>query len=515
MANVEHLQLLEKGSDAWNNWRKQGSNVTIPMDLTGADLSNLDLGNYELFMTDFTDANLFEATLGNNLVYCTFKNADLTKIFFRAPNFYKSDLSGARLSGRGFHRANFEGVDLSNASLTGVSFGDVKFGGADLINADLSGIKIGKYGLLFPRKLTGAKFDNVNLNGMDFRGAELDGAYFIDTRLIEADFSGANLTRASFSGSVLIGANFMGANLESANFSGTSYGTESAQQETRYSSFGLKGPDRFFSHHYLPAPTLLGANFTNAILRNANFTGVNLNEAKLNNADFTGAILKYASLVGVDIENAIINNCSVYGLSAWSLKGAPSQQRNLIITSANEGVITVDSLQLAQFLYLIIDNKNFREIIDTVTRKIVLILGRFTPERKAILDTLRVELRKYNYLSVLFDFDRPVSKNISDTISTIAHLSRFVIADITDPKSVPQELVLVSRLINTVPIQPIISKVEREYSMFADFLDCSSVLELFRYEDIDEIIKSLPDKIITPAETWVSQLAAKRAARGE
>ena len=37
----------------------------------------------------------------------------------------------------------------------------------------------------------------------------------------------------------------------------------------------------------------------------------------------------------------------------------------------------------------------------------MLILGRFTPERKAVLDALREELRKRDYLPILFDFDVP------------------------------------------------------------------------------------------------------------
>jgi uncharacterized protein YjbI with pentapeptide repeats len=513
MANIEHFQLLEQGPDAWNNWRRQGNNVTIPMDLTGADLSNLDLSSYEFYTTDFTGANLSDTSLGNNFSRSIFKGVDLSKTSFWAPNFSDANLSGAILSGRGFHRAFFTGANLSNATFTGARFDNVNLEGADLTNAILTDIKICKYGLTLPKKLAGANFNNVNLNGLNFVGAELEGAYFISARLIEADFSGANLTGANFSGNVLIGANFTDATLVNANFRGTRYGTESAEQNLGYNKFGLLRPDKYYAHHYLPSPTLLGANFTNATLHNVNFTGVNLNEAIFSNADLTGANLRYASLVRVDVENAIINNCCVYGLSAWSLKGTPSQQRDLIITADNKVEITVDNLQLAQFLYLVIDNRNFREIIDTVTRKIVLILGRFTPDRKVVLDTLRTELRKHNYLSVLFDFDGPVSKNISDTISTIAHLSRFIIVDISDPKSVPQELVLVARLLNNVPIQPIIEKKQREYGMFDDFLDCSSVLELFRYEDLDDITKSLPDKIIAPAETKVSQIVAKRAAR--
>jgi hypothetical protein len=70
----------------------------------------------------------------------------------------------------------------------------------------------------------------------------------------------------------------------------------------------------------------------------------------------------------------------------------------------------------------------------------VLILGRFADERKALLDALRDELRKRDYLPILFDFDKPASRTTDATITLLARLARFVIADISDAKSVLQEL---------------------------------------------------------------------------
>ncbi len=73
-------------------------------------------------------------------------------------------------------------------------------------------------------------------------------------------------------------------------------------------------------------------------------------------------------------------------------------QLNLIITPPEEPtVITVDNLEVAQFIYLLLHNEKIRHVIDTITSKVVLILGRFTPERKVVLYALREELRKRNY----------------------------------------------------------------------------------------------------------------------
>src|SRR5205085_4992058 len=111
---------------------------------------------------------------------------------------------------------------------------------------------------------------------------------------------------------------------------------------------------------------------------------------------------------------------------------------NLII--ASRPTITVDNLKVAQFIYLLLNNQEIRDVINTITSKIVLILGRFTPERKAVLDALRDELRKRNYTPVLFDFEKPAKRDLTETVSTLAHLARFIIVDLTDPSSAPHEV---------------------------------------------------------------------------
>jgi hypothetical protein len=98
------------------------------------------------------------------------------------------------------------------------------------------------------------------------------------------------------------------------------------------------------------------------------------------------------------ITNADLTGCRIHGVSAWGLKlSDETKQRNLIITREDEPEITVDNIEDAQFIYLLLYNKKIREVIDTITSKVVLILGRFTDERKAFLDALRDELRKRDY----------------------------------------------------------------------------------------------------------------------
>jgi hypothetical protein len=100
--------------------------------------------------------------------------------------------------------------------------------------------------------------------------------------------------------------------------------------------------------------------------------------------------------------------------------------QNLVITDGDEGKpeISVDNIEVAQFIYLVLHNQKIRDVIDTITSKAVLILGRFTDERKAVLDALRDELRKRNYLPILFDFEAPESRNVTETVTLLARMAR-------------------------------------------------------------------------------------------
>jgi hypothetical protein len=147
-----------------------------------------------------------------------------------------------------------------------------------------------------------------------------------------------------------------------------------------------------------------------------------------------------------------------------------------------------------------------RGIVDTITTKVVLILGRFTPERKAILDAIRNELRKHDLLPVLFDFEKPARRDITETISTLAHMAKFVIADITDAKSIPQELQCIVPDLPSVPIQPLLQEGADEYGMFEHFKKYPWVLAVHRYRDLDDLLASLSRKVIAPAEAKVKEL---------
>jgi hypothetical protein len=251
-------------------------------------------------------------------------------------------------------------------------------------------------------------------------------------------------------------------------------------------------------------PDLSGANLSGAALRRAHLYGANLSGADLSGADLSEADLSEAPLVSADLTGADLTGCRIYGVSAWNLKLAGANQQNLVITRADEPAITVDNIEVAQFIYLLLRNQKVRDVIDTITSKVVLILGRFTDERKAVLDALREELRKRDYLPILFDFEVPATRDITETVSLLARMARFVVADITDAKSIPQELAVIVPDLPSVPVQPLLLEGSNEYSMFEHFKRYPWVLETYRYPSSERLIADLGERVIEPAEKWRS-----------
>src|SRR5207342_3841558 len=136
----------------------------------------------------------------------------------------------------------------------------------------------------------------------------------------------------------------------------------------------------------------------------------------------------------------------------------------------------------------------------------MLILGRFTQERKPVLEALRGELRQRKYLPILFDFEKPRSRNTDETITLLARMARFIVADISDAKSVLQELRAIVPDLPSVPVQPIILAVQEEPGMFDFYRNFRSVLNVYRYASQEQLLADLGEKVIRPAELKVLDL---------
>jgi hypothetical protein len=224
--------------------------------------------------------------------------------------------------------------------------------------------------------LAGAPLESANLSRANLKGTDLSAAHLSDTDLREADFSGARL---------------MGAHLRRSDLR-----------------------DAFLRRSDLHTADLGGADLRWA----------RLIKADLSEADLSGADLREASLFGANLADAVLTGCHVHGVSAWDVTlNDGTKQQDLIISPYGEPVVTVDNIEVAQFLYLLLRNEKIRDVIDTIGRKGVLLLGRFTEGRIAVLERLREELRRRGYLPIVFNFDKPETKDFTETVRLLAGLS--------------------------------------------------------------------------------------------
>lgn len=121
----------------------------------------------------------------------------------------------------------------------------------------------------------------------------------------------------------------------------------------------------------LSKANLGGANLIGANLIGANLGGTNLSEAYLFKADPGGADLSGANLVRTNLCNTTLTGSCVYGASPWDIEvDDQTKQQNLVITPAGAAAITVDDIEVAQLIYLLLNNQQIRRVIDTITSKL-------------------------------------------------------------------------------------------------------------------------------------------------
>lgn len=502
MRRIQRLVLFDQGVNAWNEWR--ANNPTEKPNFEGTDLSEFSLSGAHLSGVDlssvnFSGVNLSKAYLnetrlrganlartdlrGAHLIEADLSEADLSDANLTHTYLMEADLSGADLSGADLSEASLRGTNFHQANLENANFSNADIREANFSEANLSGVSLRKVN--FSKKnLSGSNLEKADLGEADLIGADLSRA-----RVREADLSRTNLSGANLSGADLSKVNLEGADLCMANLSGANL------FQANLSEADLWGAD-------LSGADLSGADLRGANLKEVDFRGANLSETNFRGFDLWG---KY--LLENDVDFPLLPTCKSDGMSAWNVKiDETTVQSGLVITQSEEPMVCVDNFEIAQVIYLLLSSGKIRSLIDMITSKAVLILGRFTPERKAILDAIRDGLRKHGYLPVLFDFEKPGSRNFIEMISTLAHVARFVIADFTDARSILEEMPHIVR--NTaVPVQPLLeSSGEEPFPLYNLRKNHGMVLDTYRYTDSRNILESLETQVIFPAEAKVKEL---------
>jgi uncharacterized protein YjbI with pentapeptide repeats len=439
----------------------------------------------DLTGTDLRYANLFRAHLeGVDL-----READLEETKLEEAHLEKADLRGAYLAEAVLDRACLEEADLREAylemtSLKGARLRSVDFRGATFRRIVLNG-----------QDASEADFSETDLSNADLRGSDFSGAFFQESNL-----SGSNLSEALFPNANLTRANLSNANLSDTDFSGATLSkADLAKANLTGGNFAIAN----LAEAVISDATLSGTNF-----RGADFLGANLSNAVLSDAD-----LRAVRFVGTNLEGTTLTDCKVYGVSAWDLMVSnETKQSNLIISPEDTNTFAkMDDLEVAQFIYLLLDNRKLRNVIEATTSMAVLILGNFPPERKEILEAIRERLRDRRYLPIFVDFEAPNSRNLIDMMTILADLSRFVIADITQPRSVLQELYHLVPNSPRLPIQPLILRTEEPTAVYSrEMMSFDSVLKLHRYASAQDLLESFDQAVIASAEQKRTELEENR-----
>jgi uncharacterized protein YjbI with pentapeptide repeats len=383
-------------------------------------------------------------------------------------------------------RPDLTNGQLRNVTLAGANLGKADISGADLCGADLRGAEItyafGPMVRLCDADLRKADLSHTNLRYANLNCAKLSHAHLTGAELWFTILNQTDLSHASLQGADLRNAQLFRANLQNADLRDASLRTA------------------WLDEADLRGAMLARASFDSASLARADLSGTDLSrvdlsadliDTNLSNANLTGAQL-CGMLLRTDLRNANLTDCRVHGVSVWDVRVDGAKQKGLVITRDDQPQITVDDLEVAQFVYLLVNNAKIKGIVETLKSKTVLLLGRFTPARKAVLDELKSHIHiSYGYVPILFDFQKPSSSTTLETVTLLARIAKVVIADLSDAKSVLQELQAIVPTSPSIVVQPIIVAGQRLPPMIDFFKPYPWFRPVLKYRTIDDLKQGL------------------------
>jgi len=360
--------------------------------------------------------------------------------------------------------ADLRQLDLSGAQLTSADLRQANFTFANLTGANL-----------IRSNLEEANITWANLTGVNLTQANLRSASLFKCGLHDAVLQGANLST-----SLLVMCSLKRANLDRANLHGANL-TESGLVDAT-------ARECVFRHARLLGSSLVGADFSGS-----DFTHADLTLADLTNADLSGARLSNAILTG-----ALLNGARVVGVAGWDADLHATQQRDLVVTPKERTRLTVDGLDAAQFVLLLLQHARLRELAHPVRSTAVLVVGDFAADRSAVRDALAETLRQQGYTPVSLYVESPTADDLGSLIRSVLPVVRFACVDLTGPvilRSLIEELSW-----GGVPVQPLVHGLTENIRLE---LRSSSrrVLPLYPYENTSDLQAALLTTLIPRIKT--------------
>jgi hypothetical protein len=170
-----------------------------------------------------------------------------------------------------------------------------------------------------------------------------------------------------------------------------------------------------------------------------------------------------------------------------------------------------ETLAAASAITTALDGEAVSRVLSEVASRSVLILGRFSADRKPILDLIRRELgtAPRQYVPILFDFERPRDRTLVESVLRFAAVSRFVVADLSDPKWVLAELQQIVPSFPSLPVVPILAADQHDTFVAGHLESYRSVAPVVRYRDGTHLRAILDDDILSRAETMYATLTPR------
>lgn len=249
--------------------------------------------------------------------------------------------------------------------------------------------------------------------------------------------------------------------------------------------------------------SIRGSNFLYATMEDTKFVTCSITNnsfvfAKFHSeSEFVECNFFGSSFISSEFNNSKIIKCWMYGGNFWSIKlDENTLQKDLIISPKNEkkteiDQILVDSIHVGNIISnLYLTQNRFFEFIEETSKIFILILGRFPNENfHSSLPYLQNAIRDYkqtNYSPLVFNFEKPEKRDLIEIIILLATLSKYIIVDLSDPKSAPAEIQAILGIL-AVPIIPIIHKDQEVPATFSFVNKYNWVSDVIKYDDYEEI----------------------------
>lgn len=251
-------------------------------------------------------------------------------------------------------------------------------------------------------------------------------------------------------------------------------------------------------------------DFRGVDLTGSKLIGTDLRYADLSQSNLSGADLSFSYISRANLSGACLTGCRVHAVSCYDTHLEKTIQSDLIIFLPWEITITADTLGLAQFIFLLLNNPGLRDMIDSITCKAVLIIGYFAAERKMVVDVLCEVLRNRNYIPITINVDKPADQEMTKMISTLASIVRFVLADLTEAESNVQAFPFTLPDLSSIPVQPLLQISKHETPMLSNISTSPWILPLAQYQDQPHLMRLLSEYLIDSAQQKAIELAKRQ-----